>query len=220
MVLALVPGATSLHIVFGAHNIPHPNKVDKGGEDAFFFDDSLATFGVADGVGGSARGSVDPGAFSREVLRRCHQVASAGWSQVPTLTESLRIATEAPISLGGSTTLVLGQLEPGTDKLRLLNLGDSGAMLLRPSLRKFGEHKVLFPRCVLRSQDQYHFYVSRRSPRRSALPERGVRRPIDHPALPLMRSRARSRCRRIVPTKPQPKTLATSATSSTSLRPP
>ena len=100
-----------------------------GGEDAFFFDDRLGTFGIADGVGGSARGDVDPGAFSREVLKHCHWSASTA----PTVTDALQAVSTAPLPMGGSTTLVLGQLEAGTGLLRLINLGDSGAMLLRPS---------------------------------------------------------------------------------------
>jgi len=159
MLLVLVPGAAALHIVFGAHNIPHPGKAGTGGEDAFFFDDSLGTFGVADGVGGSAREGVDPGAFSRELLRRCYQSASmGGFGNMPKLSDALSLVAAAPIDLGGSTTLLLGQLVAGTDELRLINLGDCGAMLLRPSLRKFGEHQVQYPRCVLRTQYQSHFF--------------------------------------------------------------
>ena len=162
-VLMLLPGAASLHVVFGAHNVPHPAKAATGGEDAFFFDDRLGTFGVADGVGGSAReGMVDPGEFSRDVLQRCYTVASTTWP-APKLTEALEVATGCPTDLGGSTTLVLGQLED--NQLRLLNLGDSGAMLLRPSIYNFpgpnGEDMpILFPRTVLRSQDQSHGWVS------------------------------------------------------------
>jgi len=159
---ALIVRVGSLHIVFGAHNIPHPAKASTGGEDAFFFDDRLGTFGIADGVGGSRTG--DPGEFSREVLRRCHQ--SAEWlggdaeGEAPKVADMLQMASEAPIALGGSTTLLLGQLEASRSRLTLLNLGDSGAMVLRPSLYHFGEPdneiQVLFPRCVLRSQDQLH----------------------------------------------------------------
>ena len=157
VMLCLIHGATGLHIVFGAHNVPHPAKADKGGEDAFFFDDRLGIFGIADGVGGSARGQVDPGVFSREVLQRCHLSASTGsGSRVPNLKEALQTATEFPISLGGSTTLLLGELQSGSETLKLLNLGDSGAMVLRPALREFGDSHVLFPRCVLRSQYQEH----------------------------------------------------------------
>ena len=159
LLLAALPGAASLHLVFGAHNIPHPSKAVTGGEDAFFFDDNLGTFGIADGVGGSARDGVDPGEFSREILMRCHMSSASG--AVPKVTDALKMASEAPLTLRGSTTLLLGQLDAGSDTLRLLNLGDSGALLLRPSLRSFGdnqEHKVLFPRCVLKTEDQSHFW--------------------------------------------------------------
>jgi protein phosphatase PTC7 len=157
VLVMLIPGTVSLHVVFGGHNIPHPAKAAKGGEDAFFFDDRLGTFGLADGVGGSARNGVDPGLFSREVLKRTHQVFASGLTN--RVSDALRLATSHPIDMGGSTTLVLGQLEQersATPSLKLLNLGDSGAMLLRPSLREFGERKVLYPRPVLRTHGQEH----------------------------------------------------------------
>ena len=159
--LATPSGTANLHVVFGGHNVPHPAKVDKGGEDAFFFDEKLGVFGIADGVGGSARNGIDPGLFSREVLQRCYQsvLHMGGGNEVPKVTDALQLASMAPLDLGGSTTLVLGQLDGSM--LRLVNLGDSGAMLLRPAIRKFGEnqeHSVLFPRLVLRSQDQSHYW--------------------------------------------------------------
>ena len=64
-----------LHVMFGGAAIPHPDKLQKGGEDAFFFNDGESSFGVADGVGGSASETVDPGRFSREMLRR----GAAAW---------------------------------------------------------------------------------------------------------------------------------------------
>jgi len=108
---------------------------------------------------------VDPGEFSREVLKRCHQTFTSGLTNC--VSDAVRLATSHPIEMGGSTTLVLGQLEQG-NSLRLLNLGDSGAMLLRPSLREFGQTKVLYPRTVLRSHGQEHgfnfpFQASRRN---------------------------------------------------------
>ena len=162
MLSLLVPGVASLHIVFGAHNIPHPDKVGKGGEDAFFFDDGLATFGIADGVGGSAKNGVDPGLFSRELLQRCHTcVPLSGTSAKKcNLKHALQLATEFRVDMGGSTTLVLGQLEAGTDKLTMLNLGDSGGIVLRPCIKHFrtedGEIPIAFPRVVLKSQEQTH----------------------------------------------------------------
>ena len=136
-----------LHVVLGGSVLPHPAKADKGGEDAFLFDDKRCLFGVADGVGGSAKNGVDPGAFSREMLERCHQAAACGVADA--LPDALRLASECPLSGGGgSSTLVLGQLEEGTSTLRLLNLGDSGAMVLRPAMREVSgtDAKQLWPR--------------------------------------------------------------------------
>ncbi|CAN0897407.1 Probable protein phosphatase 2C 1 [Linum grandiflorum] len=53
----------------GTHLIPHPNKVEKGGEDAFF----VSSYGggvcaIADGVSGWAKKNVDPALFSQELM--------------------------------------------------------------------------------------------------------------------------------------------------------
>ena len=152
-----------LHVVFGAAVIPHPAKVAKGGEDALFYDDRKGMFGVADGVGGSASAGVDPGAFSREMLQRCHAVACGGDEQEETarksLADMLSLAADQRLVAGGSSTLLLGQLEASSSTLRLLNLGDSGALILRPAWRTFRRGgKQLWPRIVLRTQDQQHFF--------------------------------------------------------------
>ena len=145
-----------LHMVFGASSIPHPDKALKGGEDAFFSDDSVGAFGVADGVGGSATKKVDPGLFSRELLRRCH--SALGQPPDAKISHALQAASAEKLTLGGSSTLLLGQLETSTHVLRLLNLGDSGAMLLRPSVRRFPSGSFLWPRAVLRSIEQTHAF--------------------------------------------------------------
>ena len=78
------------------------------------------------------------------MLSRTYQCVNVA----PRLPDALQLASAAPIDLGGSTTLVLGQLEGGTH-LRLLNVGDSGAMLLRPGMREFGGQggpTLAFPR--------------------------------------------------------------------------
>ena len=49
---------------------------------------------------------------------------------------ALKLATECPLGLGGSSTLLLGKLDTATSQLHLLNLGDSGAMVLRPHTTK------------------------------------------------------------------------------------
>ena len=42
--------------------VPHPDKADKGGEDACFVLRDQGAFGVMDGVGGWAEEGVDPAA--------------------------------------------------------------------------------------------------------------------------------------------------------------
>lgn len=165
LLAAIVHGHTveRLHMVFGASFIPHPEKAAKGGEDAYFFNDALGIFGVSDGVGGSASPTVDPGEYSREMLRRCHKVQSEG-DRPSTLPACVRAAAEEQIELGGSATLLLGKLEQRRSdaqyeySLRLLNLGDSGALVLRPAFRTFRKGKVLWPRVLLRTADQQHYF--------------------------------------------------------------
>ena len=46
--------------------LPHPDKVETGGEDAFFVSShGQGAFGVADGVGGWNLEGVDPSRYSR-----------------------------------------------------------------------------------------------------------------------------------------------------------
>ena len=47
--------------------IPHPEKAYKGGEDACFCNNQLLC--VTDGVGGWADHGVDPGLYSKELVK-------------------------------------------------------------------------------------------------------------------------------------------------------
>ena len=51
---------------YAASNIPHDEKLDKGGEDAWVASNNLLV--VADGVGGWADQGVDPGLFSKSLV--------------------------------------------------------------------------------------------------------------------------------------------------------
>jgi hypothetical protein len=50
---------------FGLAFLPHPEKIAKGGEDAYFYNHSLNAFGIADGVGAWSTMGIDPAKFSR-----------------------------------------------------------------------------------------------------------------------------------------------------------
>eukprot|EP00438_Fugacium_kawagutii_P010995 Skav225604 [mRNA] locus=scaffold3871:32656:36805:+ [translate_table: standard] len=110
---------------------------------------SSRSFGVADGVGGWADSGVDPGLFARRLLRLCHEGIGDEESD---LQEALLKATQRILKekLEGGSTALLGQLNGTT--MGILNLGDSGAMLLRPALRTppGSDQPLLFPRVVFR----------------------------------------------------------------------
>ncbi|PQQ06555.1 putative protein phosphatase 2C 26 isoform X2 [Prunus yedoensis var. nudiflora] len=65
----LNPVRPELTFCVGTHLIPHPNKVEKGGEDAFFVSSyNGGIIAVADGVLGWAEQDVDPSLFPKELM--------------------------------------------------------------------------------------------------------------------------------------------------------
>lgn len=51
--------------------IPHPDKVEKGGEDAFGVIREKGFVALADGVGGWGDDGVDPAAYSQALVANC-----------------------------------------------------------------------------------------------------------------------------------------------------
>jgi len=117
---------------------------------------------VADGVGGYADTGVDPGEFARCLLRYAHETMAAEGpvdSEADLHNALMRAARQLHVTrLQGGSTALLGQLNGAT--MAILNLGDSGAMLLRPALRTppGSDQPLLFPRVVFRSSDQTHYF--------------------------------------------------------------
>ncbi|KHG04706.1 hypothetical protein F383_29796 [Gossypium arboreum] len=65
----LNPARSEVSFCTGTHLIPHPNKVERGGEDAFFVSNFKGgVIAVADGVSGWAEQNVDPSLFSKELM--------------------------------------------------------------------------------------------------------------------------------------------------------
>lgn len=64
IVLTLVSGRS--HFELGAKIIPHPSKMQKGGEDAYWANSKLLA--IADGVGGWNSKGIDPSLYSRELV--------------------------------------------------------------------------------------------------------------------------------------------------------
>ncbi|CAK9164153.1 unnamed protein product [Ilex paraguariensis] len=87
----------------GTHLIPHPNKVDKGGEDAFFVSSySGGVIAVADGVSGWAEQNVNPALFSQELISNAsHLVGDEEVNYDPRIL--IRKAHAATSSTGSAT---------------------------------------------------------------------------------------------------------------------
>lgn len=120
-------------------SLPHPDKAEKGGEDAFFV--QKQSLGVFDGVGGWASIGVDAGLYSKELARLTSEyVAMEGSNKV---VEGLKYATEKNNATGSSTACVVGL---NGDQLVGVNLGDSGLIVIRQGA------------IVYRTKEQQHYF--------------------------------------------------------------
>ncbi|XP_047177788.1 probable protein phosphatase 2C 26 isoform X1 [Vigna umbellata] len=109
--------------------IPHPKKVNTGGEDAFFVSNyNGGVIAVADGVSGWAEEDVDPSLFPRELLANASNFIED--EEVNYDPQILIRKAHAATSSTGSATVIVAMLEKnGT--LRIANVGDCGLKLIR-----------------------------------------------------------------------------------------
>ncbi|KAL3149189.1 hypothetical protein ABBQ32_002017 [Trebouxia sp. C0010 RCD-2024] len=120
--------------------LPHPDKAETGGEDAFFVSShGQGAFGVADGVGGWNLEGVDPSRYSRLLMEHAEQAILQGFGDNEDgAREVVGVAHETITWQGeqegavilGSSTICLGLLRPG-GLLEMANVGDSGFRVVR-----------------------------------------------------------------------------------------
>lgn len=135
------PSSQPHHYAFrsGVAFEPHPQKREKGGEDAYFLHDQA--LGVFDGVGGWSNVGVDAGLYSKELARLTSQhLERTGPGGV---VEALKVATVLNRSVGSSTACVVGL---DGDRLVGVNLGDSGLIVIRGN------------EIVYRTSEQQHYF--------------------------------------------------------------
>lgn len=105
------------------------------GDDAFFLAtvDRMTTVGIADGVGSWARYGINPALFAWELMVHCEAAALAGASDpMSVLTRGYETTVrDGSASLIGSSTACIASLDCSSGRLRVANLGDSGAVLVR-----------------------------------------------------------------------------------------
>jgi len=132
----------SLGIVAAVASNPHPAKVQKGGEDAFFFRSSNngGAIAVADGVGGYSEYGIDPGMFSRTLMLQMKRSERS-----LDLVDPIAALSDAQkeTRLPGASTAVIVQLN-GTEKsLTYANVGDSGLRVIRDGRIVFASEPLM-----------------------------------------------------------------------------
>ncbi|KAL8443623.1 hypothetical protein Emed_006704 [Eimeria media] len=144
-----------LSLQCGFFLLPHPDKVQTGGADAYFIaargEGGAVAVGVADGVGEWDSFDLDPRLFAEELMQGCCEAAISNDVKGETIDQRalglLRKGYEATRSFGSATALVV--VHEGGDKIGIANIGDSAVIVLRRQLW----YQMT---CVFRSREQQH----------------------------------------------------------------
>ena len=123
----------------GSCSLPHPDKLQTGGEDAFFVSADQKAVGIADGVGGWRESGVDPGDYSRSLMRKAcdffdSQAADARPEDSKAWERFVRDAlseAHATTRMPGSSTACLVALNAAENYISAIHLGDSGFIVVR-----------------------------------------------------------------------------------------
>jgi protein phosphatase PTC7 len=125
---SIEPLICDTRLTVGVSSIPHPAKIAKGGEDAYFLSDDMKIMGVADGVGGWGDIGVDPALYSRSLMQGAKLSVESPLSSrdpVDIMSEAYQFSSYVQ---GSSTCCVL--VLDGIH-ISAANLGDSGFMVIR-----------------------------------------------------------------------------------------
>lgn len=118
--------ALALLLASSCFKIPHPSKLETGGEDACFVSESNNALGVADGVGGWVRiPESNSSKYSNDLMFYSNQ-----FSELENPMEILEKAYDSiNKSVIGSSTATVAKLVG--NQLHIANVGDSGCALFR-----------------------------------------------------------------------------------------
>ncbi|XP_029153026.1 probable protein phosphatase 2C 26 isoform X1 [Arachis hypogaea] len=113
----------------GSCLLPHPDKVDRGGEDALLVSNyNGGVLAIADGVSGWAEEDVDPSLFPREFLANASNFVED--MEVNYDPQILIRKSHAATSSTGSATVIVAMLEKN-GILKIANVGDCGLRVIR-----------------------------------------------------------------------------------------
>eukprot|EP00250_Pteridium_aquilinum_P024139 c2848_g1_i1 orf=363-1949(-) len=120
--------SSGLRLLSAACCLPHPEKQDTGGEDAYFICSDKQVIGVADGVGGWADMGVDAGEYARQLMNESLLAAQQEPAGCIDTARVMEIAHSKTTCRGSSTACILALSNYG---LQAANLGDSGFLVVR-----------------------------------------------------------------------------------------
>ena len=118
-------------IDWAAFYIPHPEKAEKGGEDAYFYleKDDFSTAAVFDGVGGWNEDGIDPKIWAQSMAHNTMEYMQSEAGIITALDQAYSEILKTGIQ--GSCTAVVVRHNKGTTTLQYANLGDSGVAIYR-----------------------------------------------------------------------------------------
>jgi protein phosphatase PTC7 len=133
---------------YAVDNAPAPDKVEKGGEDAFYANELVLT--VADGVGGWAQHGIDPSLYSRRLAANIEQFFKESPEAFIANPKDLLIKAAQNNKEMGTSTLVVAILDPSSGVLRTSYVGDSSYIIIRKNYDS-GKFEIVY-----RSKEQQH----------------------------------------------------------------
>lgn len=130
-----------------AYMVPHPDKIEEGGEDAFFISTyGYGAAGIADGVGSCILDGINPADFARQLVSNLQTALGVvDWQESEEgLREVLKAAHNSATALGSATVIVAAGGPGGI--VHVANLGDCGVRVIRDG------------KCTFATTDMLHRY--------------------------------------------------------------
>ncbi|CAI5978777.1 unnamed protein product [Closterium sp. NIES-64] len=127
--------------------IPHPAKVEKGGEDAVLISDvGAGVLAVTDGVGGWAEDGVDPALYSNEFVGHLNDIIENAQDQDDLEPRELLRKAHSMTKSPGAATAVVAVFDGEYSVLNVASLGDAGVRVVRGSevVHKTTPHEHFF----------------------------------------------------------------------------
>jgi len=129
-ITVIPPSSKNYEFNFGTENIPHPAKIEKGGEDAYYGNKYVLC--VADGVGSWASEGVDAGKYSRKLTSNVAAFFAEEPAKFTAKPKDLIVKATLENHEIGSSTIVIVIINPETGVANASKVGDSCYIILRP----------------------------------------------------------------------------------------